>query len=132
MENMWVLKKDGTEEEDFFAPSDFDDYGYGPFHDTSIGDEIEAWDKDDPQFGIVLGIIRSYSGRPMCYKVWRQVQDEGDVGCFDYIQASKVTLSEPCGSSEWSLGRIGYKLMEDEDGDPICFYNEETGDVIEW
>lgn len=119
MKNNWQLQQDVS---NFDALSDdFDDYGYGESHEVSIGDEIESEEGEFGQYGIVLGVIRNFYGEPVCYKVWRN-EDK----CFDYIQASRVTMCEPCGSSEWSLGRIGYQKLEN------CYYNEETGDRIIW
>lgn len=125
MVNNWVLQED--DRNGYLSALDYDDYGYGELHSVSIGDEIEADAGDYPQYGIVIGIIRNRIGDPVCYKVWRI--EQGD-GCFDYIEASKVTLCEPCGSSEWSLGRIGYKLIDSEEG--CRFINQSTGDVILW
>lgn len=123
MRNNWQLQHDEDNEE--LTLEDYDDYGYGPGHPVSIGDEIEAERRDDVQHGIVVGIIRDYQGGAVCYKVWRQESNAG--GQFDYIEASKVTLCEPCGSSSWSLGRIGYQYISDGGG---CFYNAQNGDAI--
>lgn len=127
MVNNWQLQQDGRNAD--FLCADYDDYGYGEAHRVSIGDEIESDLNDYAQYGVVVGIIRDYTGTPVCYKVWRT--SEAEHGFFDYIQAAKVTMCEPCGSSEWSLGRIGYQLMESEDGSGY-FYNPETEDVIQW
>lgn len=126
MRNNWRLQLDGDNAE-YICHEDYDDYGYGASHPVSIGDEIECSLNDYPQYGVVIGIIRDYTGRAACYKVWRQ---EGSRGCFDYIEASGVTLCEPCGSSEWSLGRIGYVFVETDDG--RYYHNPETKDVIMW
>lgn len=131
MTNQWVLAQDDENEDLYF--DNFDDYGYGYEHRPSIGDEIETEDSDSGQFGIVLDIIRSISGDPVCYKVWRREYGEDDElsddkGCFDYIQADRIHLCEPCGSSQWSLSRIGYELLE-ENGVRVL-YNKKTKDVI--
>lgn len=133
MINQWILKCDDNNEELYCG--NFDDYGYGFGHSPSIGDEIEASGTEDKdlQFGIVLDIIRNIYGDPVCYKVWRGTYDENrklspDKGCFDYIRADMVSLCEPCGSSEWSLGRIGYKLQKRR-GNTVL-YNKKTKDVI--
>lgn len=123
MKNNWQLQRDSANDE--MILDDFDDYGYGETHDISIGDEIESDLNDYQQFGIVVGIIRDYAGAPACYKVWRP-EDR----CFDYIQASQVTMHEACGSSEWSLERIGYQKSEEADGG--YYYNADTGDIILW
>lgn len=92
--------------------------------DVSIGDEIEA--EGTEQWGTVVGVIRNKFGNAVCYKV-------RCVDCFDYIPKGAVTLHEKCGSAQWSLGRIGYVLMDDGDGENAeCYYNEATGDVIRW
>ena len=75
----------------------------------------------------MVGIIRDRTGQAVCYKVWRS---ENACGGFDYIEASKVTMCEPCGSSIWSLKRIGYKVAGSAD-DPYL-YNPATEDVIRW
>lgn len=131
MKNQWVLMHDDENEDLYF--DNFDDYGYGSEHSPSIGDEIETEEEDSGQFGIVLDIVRNIYGAPVCYKVWRRGYDENgelseDKGCFDYVQADRIHLCEPCGSSEWSLGRIGYELRE-ENGARVL-YNERTKDVI--
>lgn len=123
MKNNWQLQQDAANNE--MVLEDFDDYGYGETHDVSIGDEVESDLNDYQQFGIVVGIIRDYTGSPACYKVWRTDDD-----CFDYIQAAQVTMHEACGSSEWSLGRIGYHKVETTGGG--YYYNAETGDKILW
>lgn len=125
MKNNWQLQRDTGNNE--LAAEDYDDYGYGWAHPVSIGDEIEAERGDDVQHGVVVGIIRNYRGSAVCYKVWRYEEEGG--GQFDYIESSTVTLCEPCGSSEWSLGRFGYRYVEDESG---CgyYYNEQIGDMI--
>lgn len=123
MQNNWQLQQDRANED--MILNDFDDYGYGETHDVSIGDEIESDLNEYPQFGIVVGIIRDYTGAPACYKVWCT-----DNNGFDYIQAAQVTMHEACGSSEWSLSRIGYKKVETPDGG--YYHNEKTGDKILW
>lgn len=125
MKNNWQLQRDTENKELTFE--DYDDYGFGPDHPVSIGDEVEAERKDDVQFGVVVGIIRDYLGGAVCYKVWSSDKEGG--GQFDYIEASKVTLCEPCGSSKWSLERIGYKYLPDDSGG-WYFYNEQSGDAI--
>lgn len=125
MKNNWQLQSDDSNFD--YAISDFDDYGYGELHSVSIGDEIESDLSDVTQYGIVVGIIRTMAGEAACFKVWRQDENEG---CFDYIEASKVTMCEPCGSSKWSLERIGYETAGTEDAP--YFYNPKTGDVIQW
>lgn len=105
---------------------DFDECGCGDGHRVFIGDEIEATDRQGCHHcGIVVGIIRDINGVPVCYKLWN------DEEYFDYVQAVDVTICEPCGSSEWSLTRIGYKRY---DGVSECglYRNEQTGDVIYW
>lgn len=126
MKNNWQLQRDTENEELTFE--DYDDYGYGYDHPVSIGDEIEAEREDGTQYGVVVGIIRDYQGGAVCYKVWRYNEDGG--GQFDYVEASKVTLCEPCGSSEWSLGRIGYHYVPNDDGGGY-YYNEQSGDTID-
>lgn len=125
MKNNWQLQRDTKNEEWIFE--DYDDYGYGHDHPVSIGDEIESDYEEYVQYGIVIGIIRNFCGKAVCYKVWRQ-EDDSD-GELDYIEASKVTLCEPCGSSEWSLGRVGYHFVSCDGGG--YYYNEQTGDVID-
>lgn len=132
LKNNWVLlwNEDNTTN----AVYDFDDYTYGESHAPSIGDEVESIEDCETgaiQYGIILGIIRSRTGKPVCYKVWRWTGKGRNKGEIDYIQASHITLCEPCGSAKWSLERIGYKLDE-EDEDAIRFIHPETGDVIEW
>lgn len=124
MKNNWQLQRDAENEEWIFE--DYDDYGYGGDHPVSIGDEIESDCEGYAQYGIVVGIVRNFRGDAVCYKVWRQEHDGGDG--FDYIEASRVTMCEPCGSSEWSLGRIGYKFISCDGGG--YYYNEQTGDAI--
>lgn len=125
MRNNWQLQRDDSNAD--MVRADYDDYGYGSHHAVSIGDEIEAGAEDDPKFGVVVGVIRDNNGVPVCYKVWCELDG---TSFFNYIQASEVTTCEPCGSSEWSLGRIGYTLV-DEDGESY-FYNPHTKDVILW
>lgn len=125
MKNNWQLQPDDGNLDYTF--SDFDDYGYGELHSVSIGDEIESDFGDVTQYGVVIGIIRTLTGEAACFKVWRQEENGGQ---FDYIEASKVTMCEPCGSSEWSLNRIGYETAGTEDAP--YFYNPNTKDVIRW
>lgn len=101
----------------------------------TLGDEIST---DEPeQYGIVVGIIRNRRGVAECYKVAGYYMnnsglEEGEFG-FDYIQAVNVVLREMCGSSAWSLDRIGYKWVKDEDYvHGGYFYSEETGDIAHW
>lgn len=124
MQNNWQLQHDPQNK--YLILEDYDDYGFGSDHPVSIGDEIEAEHQDDVQYGIVIGIIRDYQGNAVCYKVWRHERDGR--GQFDYIEASKVTLCEPCGSSEWSLRRIGYQYIQDKQGG--YYYNEQSKDVV--
>lgn len=116
------------------------------------GDEVEA--ESTEQYGIVLGAIRDSGGTPVCYKVWSHYTPNSEYdyatfdidgkgvkapnwlacGEFDYIEASKITLAEPCGDTAWSLGRIGYEWIKrlgvnEFDG---YYYNKETGDTIFW
>ena len=132
LKNNWVLQL--NEENTNNAIYDFDDFGCGESHAPSIGDEVESVEDYDAgviQYGIVLGIIRSRTGKPVCYKVWRWTGTGRNEGELDYIQASDITLCEPCGSAKWSLERIGYQLDE-EDEDVTRFVHPVTGDVIEW
>lgn len=126
MKNNWQLQHDEANAD--MVCEDYDDYGYGESHNVSIGDEIESDLNDYDQYGIVVGIIRDRTGRAACYKVWRS--ENADGGGFDYIEASKVTMCEPCGSSIWSLKRIGYKVAGSIDNP--YFYNPTTEDVIQW
>lgn len=116
------------------------------------GDEVEA--ESTKQHGIVLCAIRDAGGIPVCYKVWSHYTPDSEYdyapfdmdgegtkvpnwlacGEFDYIEASKITLAEPCGDTAWSLGRIGYEWIKklgvnEFDG---YYYNKETGDTIFW
>lgn len=124
MRNQWVLK---PEQADAGAPrfAVISDEGVG------IGAEIES--EITGQFGVVVGIIRSKDGVPVCYKVWCRATDEGNGGCFDYIAADRVTLCEPCDSVQWSLERIGYRWI-DASGEAGTgyFYNMVTEDVVFW
>ncbi len=98
-----------------------------------LGDEISAGLNDDytfDQFGIVVGVICNAKGRHVCYKVWTQYDDATD-GYFDYIAAEDVVICEPSGDTAWSLGRIGYRSIEEENGFRY-FVNDETGDVAVW
>lgn len=129
----WALQNGG---EGCF-PQDFNDYDYGENHKPSIGDEIEADNGYYFSSGIVIGIIRNKAGVPVCYKVWSTSADNGNDNCsakdkaiYDYIQSKDVTLCEPCGSSKWSLSRIGYEWVDGDDADDGHYYNKETGDVI--
>ena len=128
MKNNWVLQ--ASEEDIATARKDYDDYGYGEAHPVSIGDEIVVDDEEYFQNGIVIGIIRNVYGQPTCYKVVSRVGEDCTVEEIDYISPDKMTTCEPCGSAAWSLGRIGYKLIEDDDAS--YFKNEITGDVIYW
>lgn len=130
MKNQWVLQP--HPENKNLTRMDYDDYGCGAEHPISIGDEIEAFDERHPQFGVVVGIIRNVYGIPVCYKVVRQFDDDSTFE-YDYIQAKSVTLAEPCGSSEWSLGRIGYEpVVINEDPREGYYFNKETKDVVLW
>lgn len=125
MRNNWQLQRDDGNAD--LVRADYDDYGYGSQHPVSIGDEIEAGTEEDQKFGIVVGVIRDNRGRPVCYKVWCET-DSG--AFFDYVQASEVISCEPCGSSEWSLGRIGYTLVDEDE--ECYFFNPQAKDVILW
>jgi len=122
----WKMDETALGRETF--AEDFDDYGRGEDHKVSIGDEVEATDKyGRPHAGVVVGIIRDINREPVCYKVWNEELDD-----FDFIQASDNILCEPCGSSQWSLERIGY-VQHGNDADRCWFYlNKRTGDVIYW
>lgn len=124
-----------------FGGEDFDDYGYGVNHPVSIGDEIYVERDEEPQWGIVVGIIRNVYGDPVCYKVVRTKNDRDTVGVFDYIQAREVSFCEPCETAAWSLSRIGYEFIEneeesdDDEEDSVwryMFRNDTTKDVIFW
>lgn len=128
MKNNWVLQS--SEENIAVARGDYDDYGYGRSHPVSIGDEIIVDDEESFQGGIVVGIIRNIYGVPVCYKVVHRTDENDVVGEFDYISPDKVTACEPCGSAAWSVGRVGYKWINDDTGG--YFRNKKTGDVIYW
>lgn len=120
MKNNWLHPYTGCSD-------DYDDYGSGEDHNVSIGDELEALDKNGGvHAGVVVGIIRDINGVPVCYKVWDEDHED-----FDYIQASDSVVCEPCGSSQWALERIGYEkgLKAGEHG---FYFNNQTGDVIFW
>lgn len=108
---------------------DFDDYGRGEYHRISVGDEVEVSDQYGcTHSGVVLGIIRDINRVPVCYKIWDETHKT-----FDYVQASDSILCEPCGSSQWSLERIGYvRCACDDEGWSGYYRNEQTGDVIYW
>lgn len=107
---------------------DFDDYGRGEDHKVSIGDEIEAVDKHwRTHAGVVVGIIRDINREPVCYKVWNE-----ELNDFDFVQASDNILCEPCGSSQWSLERIGYARYGNDEEGRWFYLNKQTGDVIYW
>lgn len=122
----WKMDETALGRETF--AEDFDDYGRGEDHKVSIGDEVEATDKyGRTHAGVVVGIIRDVNREPVCYKVWNEELDD-----LDFIQASDNILCEPCGSSQWSLERIGY-VRYGSDADRCWFYlNKRTGDVIYW
>lgn len=125
MKNNWVLHMTTLGSENL--EDDFDDYGSGDSHSVSIGDEIEASDRDgNIHAGVVVGIIRDVNGAPVCYKIW-----DGEQDMFDYVQSSSGILCEPCGSSQWALGRIGYKRYTRSNGHDF-YHNGKTGDVIDW
>lgn len=106
---------------------DYDDYGSGDDHNISIGDEVESMDRSGTTHaGVVVGIIRDITGRPVCYKVWDEEHED-----FDYIQASDSIVCEPCGSSLWALKRIGYEVGGKVAGHGY-YCNEKTKDVIYW
>ncbi len=110
---------------------DEDDMGWGDCIERGIevGDEIEG-EQINGLFhsGIVVGIIRDYDGRPVCYKIW---SERGNEGFYDYIPGGEVTMHEMSGDAQWSLGRIGYELVEEEDGFTY-FKNTKDGDIIVW
>lgn len=124
MKNNWKLQRDRHTGDTYL--DDFDDYGYGSEHPTSIGDDISSIKDEWGHHGTVIGIIRDRLGEPVCYKVIRP----GDPIEFDYIPADDVFLSEPCGSSEWSLGRYGYEKIVTSRS--VKFRNRETGDELIW
>ena len=112
---------DDEYEEEFYDDDDDDD-------EAVLGDEMEG---REGQYGIVVGQIRNRFGKIVCYKVCRRMSEEDDVGEFDYINVYDVSLSEPCGNTTWSLGRIGYRFVEDERMRCGGYYiNDKTGDVI--
>ena len=126
MRNNWISQETEWRDE-FDGINGFDDYGRGEDHSVSIGDEIEASDKSGMvHAGVVVGIIRSLDGDPVCYKVWDVEHDD-----FDYVQAADVNVCEPCGSSQWALERIGYRRYEATESHGF-YKNERTGDVIYW
>ncbi len=125
-------------EKEFKYDPDFEPYeGERLEEDSStyamLGDEISAGFIDDytfSQFGIVVGVICDAKDRHVCYKVWTQDDGAAD-GFFDYIAAKDVVICEPSGDTVWSLGRIGYRLVEEENGFRY-FVNDETGDAVVW
>lgn len=128
MRNNWILQAD--DDNIAAARRDFDDYGYGDTHPVSIGDEITVDDEECFQSGIVVGIVRNLYGTPVCYKVVTRMGEDDTTGVFDYISPDKVTVCDPCGSAAWSVGRVGYELIDNENG--VCFFNKQTGDTIFW
>lgn len=97
-------------------------------HYISVGDEIGRWDAPG---GIVLGRICNRDGNAVCYKIWVETNEPGG-GYVDYVQANNIALHELCGDAEWSLQRIGYKLIVEDDSGFSYFYNKKTGDIALW
>lgn len=96
----------------------------------SVGDEVSC---EGTRGGIVLGRICNHDGDAVCYKIWVSTDvDNAEIGYIDFVQADSVIFHELCGSTEWSLKRIGYELIEEEDTEFSYFYNKKTGDIALW
>lgn len=138
MENHWKMDLDAerkaflscieTDEWAGFPIPDLEDFLPDDWQTVYIGDEIECGSEDEPAGGIVIGCIaRHGSGRPVCYKII--TEDENGTPYIDYVPAEHITMHELCGDSEWSLARVGYRMVVEESGFSY-FYNDETGDAI--